>query len=155
MKNLIPFLFTACIAFCNLNSFAQNAQKSVPLNDPDYNRPKLFSDLPDKINFDPGKFSNLFELQPGQSADIMISPGFNFTGNVISRSVESKVSSVIISSTSRPGARIIFTKVTGENNSIRYAGRIISMKHSDSYEIVSENNQYYFKKKGIYDLMSE
>ncbi len=63
--------------------------------------------------------------------------------------------SVVIRSTNRVGARLVFTKVTDADNTIKYIGRIISLQHSDSYEIVSENNQYYFKKQGLYDLIAE
>lgn len=156
MKNLSIALLGTCVAFCSLISTAQEIQKkAVPLNEPDYNKPKLFGDLPDRVDFNPGNFSNLFELQVGQSVNIPISPGFTFNGQVVSKSEAPTATTVVIGLANRPGARLIFTRVTDENNSIKYLGRIISIKHGDSYEIVSENNRYYFKKKGIYELMSE
>jgi hypothetical protein len=155
MKNL-SIVLGACIAFCSLTSSAQGVDKKmVPLNEPDYNKPKLFADLPDKVDFNPNNFLNLFELQVGQSVNIPVSSSFNFSGQVVSKANTDKSTSVVIRSTNRLGARLIFTKVTGENNSVTYLGRIISMQHGDSYEIVSDNNHYYFKKKGIYDLISE
>jgi hypothetical protein len=156
MKNLSITVLSACIVFCSLTSSAQAiSPKAVPLNEPDYNKPKLFADLPDKVDFNPNNFLNLFVLQVGQSVNVPISSTFNFSGQVVSKSNADRSSSVVIRSTNRPGARLIFTKVTGENDSVTYLGRIISMQHGDSYEIVSDNNQYYFKKKGIYDLMTE
>lgn len=156
MKNLSIFLLGACMAFHTIPGFSQNIQKrSVTVNEPDYNKPKLFADLPDKVDFNPKDFSNLFELQVGQSVTVPISQGFMFAGQVVSRSDAARSASVVIRSTNRVGARLVFTRVTNENDSTTYLGRIISMQHGDSYEIVSENNQYFFKKKGIYDLMSE
>jgi len=156
MKNLSIALLGVCIACCSIATSAQSIQKkALPINEPDYNKPKLFADLPDRVDFNPDKFSNLFELSVGQSANMPISAGFNFSGEVVSKSDGAKASSVVIRSTNRLGARLIFTKITDENNVVRYIGRIISMNHGDSYEIVSENNQYFFKKKGIYDLMTE
>ena len=156
MKNQNIITLCVLILFCGLNSAAQNAQHKIdPVNEPDYNKPKLFADLPDRIDFDPSQFSNLFATSVGQSINITIAPGFNFSGQVVSKSNASTSESVVIRSTNRLGARLVFTKLTDANNSIKYIGRIISLKHGDSYEIASENNQYYFKKKGVYELMTE
>jgi hypothetical protein len=156
MRNLTIAVFGICCMLLSLGSFAQGAQnKTIPINEPDNNKPKLFADLPDQMNINPNNLSNLLELKVGQSVNIPISSDFNFTGQVVSKSDEPKSNSVVVRSTNRVGARLIFSKITDENNTIKYIGRIISMKHSDSYEIVFENNQYYFKKKGFYDMIAE
>jgi len=133
----------------------KNVPIKVPINEPDYNKPKLFADLPDRVDFNPNNLSNLFELQVGQSVNLPISSDFTFSGLVVSKSNDPKSSSVVIRSTNRVGARLVFTKVSDTDNTIKYIGRIISLQHSDSYEIVFENNQYYLKKKGLYDLINE
>jgi hypothetical protein len=156
MKNLIVTLLTVCISFCSLVTAAQALPtKRLPLNEPDYTKPKLFADLPDRIDFNPNDLSNLFELQTGQSVNVMISPGFIFVGDLVSKSNDNHSSSVVVRSTNRPGARLVFTRIKGENNSVKYLGRIISFKHGDCYEIVCENDHYYFKKKSIYEVISE
>jgi len=133
----------------------KNVPIKVPINEPDYNKPKLFADLPDRVDFNPNNLSNLFELQVGQSVNLPISSDFTFSGLVVSKSNDPKSSSVVIRSTNRVGARLVFTKVSDTDNTIKYIGRIISLQHGDSYEIVFENNQYYLKKKGLYDLINE
>jgi hypothetical protein len=133
----------------------KNVPIKVPINEPDYNKPKLFADLPDRVDFNPNNLSNLFELQVGQSVNLPISSDFTFSGLVVSKSDDPKSSSVVIRSTNRVGARLVFTKVSDSDNTIKYIGRIISLQHGDSYEIVFENNQYYLKKKGLYDLINE
>ena len=156
MKNLCLVVMAVLATLCSLPSSAQKIQaKSVSVNEPDYNKPKLFADLPDRINFNPTTFANLFDKQIGESVTVPVSETFNFSGQVVSKSDDPKSTSIVVRSTNRLGARLIFTKITGDNNSVNYIGRIISLKHGDSFEIVSENNQYYFKKKGIYDLMTE
>jgi hypothetical protein len=155
MKNLSITVLTICLALISLSGKAQLQAKSLPLNEPNYNRPKLFVDLPDSLSFNPSDFSNLFEAKAGERVNIPIATGAGFSGQVISKSEKPKSTSIVIGLINRPGARLIFTKVTDENNLIKYLGRIISLKHGDSYEIVEENNKYYFKKKGIYDLMNE
>jgi hypothetical protein len=157
MRNLSITVLSVCCMLCCLWASSQTSHPSgkIPLNEPDYNKPKLFADLPDQIQFNPKDLSHLFALKLGESVNVPISDAFTFSGQVVSKAEEEKSSSVIIRSTNRVGARLVFTKVTDADNTIKYIGRIISLQHSDSYEIVSENNQYYFKKKGLYDLMSE
>jgi len=138
---------------CSLCTFAQD--QKTPLNEPDYNKPRLFNDLPDRIDFNPANLVNLFQLKMGQSVTIPLTSGFNYTGEVVSTSNEANVTSVVIRSTNRAGARLTFTKVTDANNAVKYIGRIISLQYGDTYEIVLENDQYYFKKKGLYDLVNE
>jgi len=148
--------FSVCMTFCSLCSVAQSVQnRSVSVNEPDYNKPKLFGDLPDSINFDPTYFSALFNTQVGQSVTLSDIPGFTISGQVVSKADGQNSASVVVRLANRPGARLIFTKLTGANNSIKYLGRIISLKHGDSYEIVSENDQYYLKKKAINELVTE
>jgi len=148
--------FSVCMTFCSLCSVAQSVQnRSVSVNEPDYNKPKLFGDLPDSINFDPTYFSALFNTQVGQSVTLSDIPGFTISGQVVSKADGQNSASVVVRLANRPGARLIFTKLTGANNSIKYLGRIISLKHGDSYEIVSENDQYYLKKKTINELVTE
>ena len=151
MKNLSTAVLSVCITLCSL---CASAQKDVPINEPDYNKPKLFADLPDRINFNPANLTNLFQLQVGQTANIPLTGNFTLTGTVVSTANNDNVTSVVIKSTNRLGARLTFTRVS-EGKIVKYIGRIISLQHGDTYEIVSENNQYYFQKKGLYDLVNE
>lgn len=155
MKNLSLAVLTAYLSFFSIAGFAQLQKQSLPVNEPDYNKPKLFADLPEQIDFNPGNLLALFKLHPGQITTMQINSALAFSGQVVSTSNDFNSTSVVVKLTDRPGARLIFSKVIGENNTEKYLGRIISLKHSDCYEIVSENGQYYFKKKGIYDLVSE
>jgi len=156
MKNLKLAAFSACLTFWSVCSIAQNVQsRSVAINEPDYNKPKLFGDLPERINFDPAHLSVLFNTQVGQSISVSITQAFTISGQVVSKAEDVNSSSVVVRLVNRPGARLIFTKLTSQNNSVKYIGRIISMKHRDSYEIASENDHYFLKKKEIYELMTE
>lgn len=156
MKNLKVAAFSLCITFCSLCSIAQNVQdRTMSVNEPDYNKPKLFGDLPDRIDFDPTHLSALLITRVGQSVNLSLTPRFNISGQVVSKADDQNSNSVVVRLSNRPGARLIFTKQTDPNNSVKYIGRIISLRHGDSYEIVSENDHYYFKKKGINDVVTE
>jgi hypothetical protein len=152
MKNLSTAVLGVCIT---LSSLCASAQKVVPINEPDYNKPKLFADLPDRINFNPANLTNLFNLQVGQTANIPLLGNFTLSGTVVSTANNDNAISVVIKSTNRLGARLTFTQVTNEDRTVKYIGRILSLQHGDTYEILYENNQYYFQKKGLYDLVNE
>ena len=156
MKNLKLAAFVICSTLCSVCSFAQKVEKrAVSVNEPDYSKPKLFADLPDRLNFDPVHLLVLLSTEVGQSISLSVTPGFIISGQVVSKANDQNSSSVVMRLTNRPGARLIFTKLIGPNSSVRYIGRIISLKHGDSYEILSDSGQYYFKKKGIYDVVTE
>jgi hypothetical protein len=152
MRNLSTAVLSVCITLCSL---CASAQKTPPINEPDYNKPRLFADLPDRINFNPSNFTNLLDLPVGQTVNIQIASNFSLAGIVVSTANNDNATSVVIKSTNRVGARLTFTRVINDDKTIKYIGRIISLQHGDTYEIVSENNQYYFQKKGLYDLVNE
>ena len=152
MKNLSTAVLGVCITLCSLSA---SAQKRVPINEPDFNKPKLFADLPDRINFNPANLTNLFSLQVGETANVQLLGNFTLTGTVVSTANNDNVISVVIKSTNRLGARLTFTRVINEDKTVKYIGRILSLQHGDTYEIIYENNQYYFQKKGLYDLVNE
>jgi hypothetical protein len=156
MKNLKLSAFSVCLILWGVCSVAQHVQtRSVSVNEPEYNKPKLFGDLPERINFDPARLTVIFSTQVGQSISLSVTPAFNISGQVVSKAEDANSTSTVVRLTNRPGASLVFTKLTSQNNSVKYIGRIISMKHGDSYEIASENGQYYLKKRAIYDLMTE
>ena len=156
MKNLSAAVLFACIISCSVQVFAQTAiSKALPLNEPDYNKPKLFADLPSQIDFNEQDFLDLFAMPIGATVKLRISAEFIFSGELTSKANDSTATTVVIRSTNRIGARFVFTRTTFGNGSPRYLGRIFSFGHSDGYELVPENNRYYFKKKSIYELISE
>lgn len=152
MKILSTAVLSVCVALCTLSA---SAQKDVPINQPDMNKPRLFNDLPERIDFNPANLENLFELHVGQTATIPLTTSFNFIGTVVSTANNQNAVSVVIRSTNRLGARLTFTKVINEDKSVKYIGRIISLQHGDTFEIVADNDHYYFQKKGLYDLVNE
>lgn len=157
MRNLSNTVLSVCCIFCCLCSSSQTNHSSgkIPINEPDNNKPKLFAGLPDQIAFNPGNLSYLFALKVGDSVNIPIHGNFTFAGQIVSKADQTSLLSVVVRSTNHVGARLVFTKIIDTENNTKYIGRIISLQHGDGYEIVSENNQYYFKKKGLYDIINE
>lgn len=155
MKTLKTPIVFILFVLCYLNSSAQN--NKPPVNEPDYNKPKLFTDLPDKITFDPSQVENVFTLRVGASAKVLPMTDALFVGNVVSTSDARDRSSktVVIKLTNRPGATLTLSKIVNADGTTTYRGRIISRTNGDAFELTKENGQYFLIKKSLYDLMNE
>jgi hypothetical protein len=153
MKILRSGIICLLFSVCYLASSAQVA----PLNDPGYNKPHLFSDLPQKMKIKISDFGSLLDLPVGASVHALLAPGFNFQGTVVSTSpaTDATVKSVVIKSNNRKGATLIFTKTIKADGTVAFLGRIISMKNGDAFEIVKENDQYVLEKKNLAELIAE
>ena len=152
MKKLKAIAIGALLTIC-----LQSQAQKIPLNEPDYNKAKLFNDLPGKMNLKVSEMETLFSFSPGSSIRIQATENFLFEGVIISRSDagDTSVRTVVIRSTNRPGASFTFTRITNADGSIAYRGRIISRNNGDAFEIIQEKGLYVLQKKNLYDLISE
>lgn len=153
MKALKTIAFTAFFGLGYLFS----ASQEIPINEPNYNKPQLFEDLPQKMNLTISDMESLFDLSIGTPVMAKLTKSFPFKGTIVSKSgsSESSVRSVIIKSTTRKDAVLTFTKIKNQDGSFIYRGRIISKESIDAYEIVKENDQYVLEKKNYYEMVRE
>jgi hypothetical protein len=147
---------TICMAL-SLGFLYSGAQEKLPFNQPDYNKPKIFDDLPKKINLKITDMDSLFDLAVGRSVMVKIAQNFHFKGTVVSKSgsSEDQVRSVVIKSNTKNNAAFTFTRIPTGNGSFVYRGRILSKESIDAYEIVKENDQYVLEKKNYYEMVRE
>ena len=153
MKNLIKGAICLSIFFVCLGVKAQKP----PVREPDNNRPKLFQNLPEKINCKINELTPLLELETGKPVSFLFTNNTYFRGIVssVASHSENSLVSVVIRSTNFPGAALSFSRIIKEDGTVSYNGRIISFQHGDAYEINQENGRYFFVKKGFYDLVNE
>ena len=99
----------------------------------------------------------LFDISNGTVVIAKLTKDFQFTGTIVSKSGDAKsaVRSVIISSATHRGAVLTFTKITSQDGSFAYQGRIISRESIDAYEIIKEHDQYVLVKKNYYEMVRE
>jgi hypothetical protein len=148
----------ACIALltaCYLQSPAQ--VKAPPINEPNYNKAKIFGDIPDKTDLNLTNLEGLLKFPVGEPVNTLIANGFRFIGTVTSKSnpADRNVKSVVIKSTTRQRATLTFSKITNQDGTVRYTGRILSRDAGDALEIVKEGDRYVILKKGFYDMINE
>jgi hypothetical protein len=132
-----------------------SAQESIHLKDPDYNKPHLFDDLPQKMKLRMTDLEGLLNLSVGASVKVFLADNFQFKGTIVSSAKGSEtVRSVVVRSSDRKGATLTVTQ-TLKDGTFKYLGRIISLENGDAFDIVKENNEYVLEKKNLYDIISE
>jgi hypothetical protein len=153
MKNLVKGIVCLSIFFVCIKTNAQ----TPPVREPDMNRPSLFQNLPEKISCRINDLSSLLESEIGKTISFSFTGSLNFQGVVssVASKFDNTLQSVVVRSTNFPGAALSFSKITKEDGTFSYVGRILSFQHGDAYEISQENGQYFFVKKGFYDLVNE
>ena len=147
--------FIALLTACYLQSTAQ--AKTPPINEPNYNKAKIFGDIPDKAEINLVNLEGLLKFPVGESINTSIATGFRCVGTVTSKSnpADRNVRSVVIKSSTRQHATLTFSKITNQDGTVRFIGRILSRDASDALEIVKEGDRYVIAKRGFYDMINE
>ena len=158
MKNLRTTLICACITLCSLYSAAQ-IQKVI-VNEPNYNKPRLFDNLPEVIPVSIDNLNGLVNSITGVSINTSFSNDARtalFQGNVVSSvsKYEDKVQTVVIKSTNYNGATLYISKVITDDGTIKYNGRLMSFQHGDLYVLQQKDGGFVLVKKNFYDVINE
>ena len=143
-----------------LSGYAATSQETkIPLNEPDNNKPRLFSSLPDRIPVTISNVDNILLAPVGRSSQFRLSEdnSLQFAGEVISAASKynNSMQSVVIRSDDFNGARLTITKITKPDGSIRYTGRIISFKHGDLYVLENQDGALVLVKKKYTEVVNE
>ena len=141
-------------------TFNLNAQDAnVPLNEPNYNKPRLFNLLPARIEMSAAKLQELIGTPNGQPAQIPVTSDqySQITGEVISAvsKYNNDIQSVVIRCSDFDGARLTLSKVNMPDGTSKFTGRIISLRHGDLYQLEQANGSWALVKKNFYDLVNE
>jgi hypothetical protein len=162
MRNLKPLVAAILLSVSSVCAYSQDA---APVSEPNYNKPQLFSSLPDNIKVDISNLKSLLATSVGDAVTSSLSAeksltsanSFVFSGQVISTAnkYDNKMQSVVIRSANFNGAGLIFSRFTNEEGVTSYSGRIISFEHGDAYELQLIDGDYQFVKKKFHQLVNE
>ena len=158
MKNLR--LQGLTLSFMLFAFFAQ-AQKETRTIDPDRNKPKLFSQLPDRIVMSIPDLESLIRNNPETGKDVAVDlagkGSATFAGKVVSTASKygNSIRSIVIRSTAFNGATFSLSAVTNEDGKTVYTGRIISFKHGDLYELQPSGDEYVLVKRNFSELVNQ
>lgn len=111
-------------------------------------RPKVFQNYPESFVVNEPFFQNVFQATTDQDVSLALNSSFNFPGKVLSNELKySNLQSIIIKSSLFDNAILHLSKITNEDNSTTYVGRIINERAFDGYEIrKGTDGTYSFKK---------
>ena len=157
MKNLRTYLLCAFMAMYSFYSHAQ-VQK-IRINEPDYNKPRLFQGLPEIIPFNPDIFFGLLNKQPGSviSTSLSTDSQVPFEGRIASSSTapDGRIQQIAIRSTNFAGATFSLSKVQTDDGIVKYNGILMSFQHGDLYVLQQAEGHFILVKKNYYDLVNE
>lgn len=162
MRNLqLPgrrHVFCGCLSLLLFLSATLSAQDKLPVNEPDMNKPKLFGDLPDKIPVHILDLQSLVNTETGKNVSLLLEKNTStvFNGKVVSTASKyNNIRSVVIRSGNFNGATFTLSSSIHSNGTVKFTGRIISMKHGDLYELQKVDDQYILIKKDFHELIAE
>ncbi len=158
MKNLLTIVMGACLTICSLYSAAQDTK--VIINEPNYNKPRLFDNLPAVIPVSIENLNGLINSKAGAPVNTSFATDARtavFEGNVVSAvsKYEDKVQTVLIKSTNYNGATLYISRVITEDGTIKYNGRLMSFQHGDLYVLQPKAGGFEWVKKNYYDVINE
>lgn len=155
MKIQRTLILLACLAWGMLQATAQESPSLVRA--PDYNKPKRFTDMPDRQPLYLKGLESLLQYPVGATVTITVTKQFALTGTVVSVSNPSDkmVKSVVVSSNNRPGTAFTFTRITEKDGSFTYNGRMMGRDTGDALEIKKEGASYVLRKKSVHEMISE
>lgn len=157
MKNLRTAALCVSAMLLNLCSFAQN--EKPPVTEPDYNKPRLFDNLPKTVPVNLVDLTTLLSSPIGSKTSIGLSAASNikFEGEVVSTASKygNSIQSVVIRSSNFNGAQLTFSRTTSAEGVVSYVGRIISFQHGDLFELQNQNGVFVLVKKNYHDLINE
>jgi hypothetical protein len=154
----MKFLNTGFLCLLLFLSAARSAAQIVPhTKDVDVKKPELFRDLPSRMDVNALALAPLLQKEVGDRVMVSLHSGFLFSGIVVSKSAASEVryKTVVLKATDRPGAAFTITAVRKPDGTYRYSGRLLSLQHSDAFELVEERGQLALEKKELAELVSE
>lgn len=156
MRNLtLPGLCLAMLFLC-VNA---SAQKAIPVNEPDLNKPALFTDLPDQIPVHILDLQSLVNTDKGREVNLKMGQAASktFAGTIVSKAnkYNNSIRSVVIRSSNFNGATLTLSSSTLPNGTVKFTGRILSLQHGDLYELQLIKGQYFLIKKNYHDLVNE
>ena len=118
---------------------------------------RLFDALPDNATFLPQVVENVFALNPGAAVDLKFTQGFRVTGIVKSnQKVYDNLQTIVIESSNYKNAKLYISKTIGQDNKVKYVGRMISRGYEDGIEIKTDNaGNNTIKKINVKEMIVE
>jgi len=128
-------LLSVILCLATVTAFSQKTDQSAP---------KLFAAFPETIQLSKNILHSTINASEGEQVIVAFSNEFRFKGTVLSNLQKyDNLQSVMIKSASFGNSIFQLSKITNEDKSISYTGRIINPDAFDGYEIKKDNKDNY------------
>ncbi len=134
-----PIKSMCSVLLLTLICMAGNAQKTD-------NRPLLFAAYPQTLPLDAALISNTLNYKEGSTVSVALSPDFTFTGTVISNRQKYDNLQTVMIRAADDYTVFQVSRISNNDKSIQYAGRIININAADGYEIKNNKGHYSLQK---------
>jgi hypothetical protein len=137
MKMFSKMLLSTLLTLISVACFAQKI-------DP---RQKLFAAYPETVSLDRSLMSNAFTYKKDAVVTFQFSSAFTFKGTVISSEKRyDNLEIMIIRSAEDNNSLFQLSKITNEDKSISFSGRILNSASADGYVIKNTSGSYSLQK---------
>jgi hypothetical protein len=155
MKNVISRVLCVMLVFLATYANAQ-IQNKLPITEPDYQKPKLFNNLPSVLPLNVGQVNAALNKTEGAEVVIQLADQLTIQGVIISSSEKKNnhQKSIVIKCANWPGTYLTLSS-NDKNNDLILNGRLLSRQYGDAFEVEQKNGNYYLQKINLYDLLSE
>jgi len=133
MKSILSALLVICCISMASPAQAQPAQ-----------RQNLFDQQPEQISLNIQTLEQVMNAREGQETTVHFSPGFIFTGIVISNEQKyHNLQTVLIKSPMFDQALFSLSRINTEDGLVQYSGRILHAQAGDGFLLKKSNQQDY------------
>ena len=133
MKRYAPYALSVLLTFTAMTGFSQHNSK-----------PTQFSNFPEAINCSEQELSKVFNATAGQVISLSFSDNFTFSGSVTSNIVKyAYLQTAVIVSPAYSNTIFSVSKITLNDGSITYLGRIINKNYFDGFELKRNSSGNY------------
>ena len=129
--------------------------QAIPLHEPDYNKPAVFSHLPDTIKATAAGLSRICASPVQATVAVDAGDGFPVAGQVRSAMQLPNRQTAIIALSNYPGVVLSLSKLTTAQGSVVFKGRMFSFAARDAYELQLKDDQYCWVKTSLYRIVNE
>ena len=144
MKNLYAAGFLMILLF-TVQSLS--AQTDPPLNQFTAEKPRLFTSLPEKVEFSEAELHRIFRSSVSDKINFKLSGSF-LTDGMITEKVQKGKNITSINCLLPAFSNALFNlSMINTNGVIQFTGRIVSRDHGDILMLKKENDKYFFIKQ--------
>ena len=141
----MKILYLCCSLYCMLAAQPASSQVEPPLNQHPVEKAALFAQLPEKISIPASSLQHIFSAALNSNLSVALGAQARIEGTVIAKcAVSPEQLSINIRCNNFQNALLNISRITEQDGSFTYIGRIVSMRHGDVLLLWEDKGQYSF-----------